>query len=310
MRDADQKYGSTGMWWRIGATVGLLSLCVLATVRRASGSFEPESIPVADLISQNGIVTGTMRLMGDRFLLYNGTRLESMAQSMEVDFERGGSMVMCPRSQLQILTANGNAGIMLAFQAGGAQQPFPMKMGDEVLTPDWRVELSSDSSERNAGALQIVTNQHGDLCLQGSSPVGTYFRVSQLIGDGSFRVLGGLSERFSDGKMQTSDEGCGCDAQFAVRSNPAPADSSPVPAGPRRSVALATPPPAMAEAPPAAVSPAPSTAQEPAARSTEMAAGQPQEPADSSAAPVKRKRQHPQDVAGYVRSFVHLVFGR
>jgi len=305
---ADRKFGSTGMWWRIGATVGLLALCVLATVRRASGSFEPESVPVADLISQNGIVTGTMRLMGDRFLLYNGTRLESMAQSMEVDFERGGSMVMCPRSQLQILTANGNAGIMLAFQTGGAQQPFPMKMGDEILTPDWRVELTSDSSQRSGGAVQIVTNQHGDLCLQGSSPAGTYFRVSQLIGDGSFRVLGGLSERFADGKMQTSDEGCGCDAQFAVRSTPAPINSSPASpssAPVQQTAALAAPAPAMNEAPVAAASPAAS-----AAGSTETATAQPQEPAESAAAPIKRKRQRPEDVAGYVRSFFHMVFGR
>jgi hypothetical protein len=300
MNDTNRQFGATGIWWRIGATAGLLSLCVLATVRHASGAFEPESVPVADLTAQNGIVSGTMRLMGGRFLLYNGTRLESMAQTMEVNFARGGSMVLCPRSQLQILTASGNAGIMLAFQSGGAQQPFPLKMGDEVLTPDWRVELTSDTRRGDKGVVQVVTNRHGDLCMQGDSQAGAYFRVSQLIGDGSFRVASGRSERFSDGKTETSSESCGCDAQFATAANPAPAGVQPA-------IAYLAPASGVREAP-AAISSRAVRGQS-GADSIEVA--QPQVPADSGASRAKRKqRQHSHDVAGYVGSFMHTLFGR
>jgi hypothetical protein len=309
---ADRRYGPTGVAWRVAATAGLLSLCVLSTVRGASGTFEAGSIPVANLTEQNGIISGTVRVTGNRFLVYNGTRLESMAQSMEVKFERGGSMVLCPRSQLQILTANASAGMMLAFQAGGAQEAFPLKIGDQVVTPDWRVELTNTSRTGDVGLVQVVTDRHGDLCLQGSSQPGSYFRVTPLIGDGSFQVAGGgQTERFSDGKMETSKEACGCNAEFAASANTSPMSPSgssemerdaaliPAPSAERREVTVG------ASSPAAAVSPSS------AENSTETAAVKPQEATQPSAQVHKVKaKQHPQDVAGYLHSFVHMIFGR
>jgi hypothetical protein len=303
----DHKHRAAGVKWRIAITGGLLSLCVLSTVRIASGAFEAESVPVADISAQNGMVTGTLRMMGDRFLLYNGTRLESMTQSMKVNFERGGSMVLCPRSQLQILSANANTGMMLAFQSGGAQQPFPIQMGDEVLTPDWRVELTSDARKGDMGVVQVVTNRHGDLCLQGNSQLGAYFRVSQLIGDASFHVESGQSERFSDGRMESSSEACGCDAAFVAKADAAPAVGGGVPAPEPKTAAIISPNEGRGVAPVPALS-----AEAPrASDSAQVMTAHPQEVVDAKASPaVRRPRQRPQDVAGYVRSFVRLVFGR
>ena len=303
MSVANQKYGASGIWWRVAATAGLLSLCVLTTVRHASGAFEAAGIPVASLTAQNGMITGTTRMMGDHFLLYNGTRLESMAQSMEVNFERGGSMVLCPRSQLQILTARGSDGIMLAFQTGGSQQPFPLRMGDEVLTPDWRVELG-DAHQGDMGVVQIVTNRHGDLCLQGNAQTGAYFRVTPLFADGSFRVASGQSQRFSNGKTESSTEACGCDAAFAPPGNAASANVSASTAPLRQETALGVPAASIASIAAQPAGPAQviggsesSTTQTPAA--------------DANALSSKRKkREHPHDVVSYVGSFVHRLFGR
>ena len=293
-KPAEKHTGISSMKWRIVASGGLLALCIASTVRIASGAFEPASIPVADISPQNAMVSGTMRMAGNRFLLYNGTRLESMAQSMQVNFERGGSMMLCPRSQLQILSSNGNSGIMLAFQSGGSQQLFPIQMGDEVLTPDWRVELTSDARQGDMGMVQIITNRHGDLCLQGNSQAGAYFRVSQTVGNASFQVDDGRIERFSNGKMESSDQSCGCDANDTVKGDEA-AQSAPVHASPAESetaVARVQLPPRPSvsrwtanSAPQAVVSPAP------------------------DAAPVRHKK-HPEDVAGYIHSFVKMMFGR
>lgn len=300
MSDADKKLGAAGLSVRIGATAGLLSLCVLSTVRHASGAFEAASIPVATLTGQNGIITGTSRMMGDRFLLYNGTRLESMADSMEVSFERGGSMVLCPRSQLQILTSKGSTGMMLAFQSGGAQQPFPLRMGDEVITPDWRVELTSDARKGEMGLVQIVTNRHGDLCLQGNSQTGAYFRVTPLIGDGSFRVTGGSGQRFSDGKMESSTDSCGCDAEFTAH----PLAATPGVMAGSAAVGTATAPRMVAET----QMPAPlgSPVEQDASSFSPASAAS----AQPSPVAAKKKREHSHDVAGYVGSFVHMLFGR
>lgn len=201
---------------------------------------------------------------------------------------------------------------MLAFQVGGAQEAFPLKTGDQVVTPDWRVELTNASRTGDVGLLQVVTDRHGDLCLQGNSQPGSYFRVTPLIGDGSFQVAGGgQSERFFDGKMETSKEGCGCNAEFEAAANTSPmsqpassaveryATSIPAPAAERREVT------AGASSPAAAVSPSS------AENSTETAAVKPQEATQPSAqVPKVKARQHPQDVAGYLHSFVHMIFGR
>ena len=222
-----RRMGTTGVAWRLGATAGLVGLCVLSTVRGASGAFDAVSLPVANLTGQNGIISGTTRMMGNRFLLYNGTRLESMAQSMEVNFERGGSMVMCPRSQLQILTANQSAGMMLAFQSGGAQLPFPLRMGDEVITPDWRIELTSDARKGDMGIVQVVTNRHGDLCLRvqgpGRStpwPVMTWRRGENhgRVPARCFCGCGPLSLAAGDASRQNAHDGvsCGCLMILAV----------------------------------------------------------------------------------------------
>ena len=299
---------STGTWWRVGATLGLLSVCILSTVRGASGAFEAASIPVADLNAQNGMVSGMLRVTGSRLLLYNGTRLESTGQSMALNFERGGSMVLCPRSQLQILTANQGSGMLLAFQTGGAQEQFPIRMDDQVLTPDWRVELASDARQGEMGVVQVVTNRHGDLCLDGSLQSGAYFRVSQLVGDASFRVSGGQSERFSDGKMETSSEGCGCDAQFAAASDTTSGSGSAVtPPSTQKSSLIAT-----ASEPPAAIaSPELRLSTPPVGNAASETNAVPvAQPTDVPSLLSRKSRQRPQDVAGYVRSFVHVIFGR
>ncbi|HEY1730317.1 MAG TPA: hypothetical protein VGG15_01120 [Terriglobales bacterium] len=294
--DTNRKFGPAGIAWRVGAAAGLVSLCVFSTVRGASGAFDAVSLPVANLTGQNGIVSGTARMMGNHFLLYNGTRLESMAQSMEVNFERGGSMVMCPRSQLQILTSSQSAGMMLAFQSGGAQQPFPLRMGDEVITPDWRVELTSEARKGDMGIVQVVTNRHGDLCMQGNSQSGAYFKVSQLIGDDSFRVAGGRSERFADGKMETSSDGCGCNAEFVAKADTNGASAS--------SAADGTLAPILTEV----------TSEKPVVTATAApvvsAAPQATDSRPVVAAPAKAKRKHPEDLSGYVGAFVHKLFGR
>lgn len=294
MSEPDKKLGAAGLSVRIGATAGLLSLCVLSTVRHASGAFEAASIPVATLTGQNGMITGTTRMMGERFLLYNGTRLESMADSMEVSFERGGSMVLCPRSQLQILTSKGSTGMMLAFQSGGAQQPFPLRMGDEVITPDWRVELASDARQGEMGLVQIVTNRHGDLCLQGNSQTGAYFHVTPLIGDGSFRVTGSSGQRFSDGKMESSTDSCGCDAEFTAHPPAALTGVEPTGAVPQMVAEAQTPAPLGSQP----------------EQNAPISTLAPTADAQPSLVATKKKRQHPQDVAGYVGSFVHMLFGR
>ncbi|GGG93492.1 hypothetical protein [Silvibacterium dinghuense] len=299
-----RSYG--GLAWRLGISGVLLGAVLLTTFRPASGAFEAEGIPVANLTGPDGMISGTVRVSGNRFLLYNGARVESMTESMEVKLERGGSMRLCPRSQLQILTADANAGMMLAFQAGGTEEAFPLKMGDQVITPDWRVELTSATRTGDVGLLQVAMNRHGDLCLQGNSQPGSYFRVTSLIGGDAFQYSGDdRSARFSEGKMETSTEGCGCDAELTTAANHSPVSDSVASPVERYAASLVSH--ASEAKGEVASAGAPASNMPPSAAENTTAVAESQEP---TAKHKKRAEQHPQDLVGYVRSFVHHIFGR
>lgn len=285
-----------GLRWRIAAAAGLGLVSVLSTIRFASASFDEGSVPVADANSQDGVFNGTVRIMGDHVALYSGTSLESISKSISVNFSRGGSLVLCPHSQLQILKAGDDSGMLLAFQAGGSAEPFPLRTGDEVITPDWRVDFNNDLRKGDIGTVQISTNRRGELCLEGNAQSDAYFRVSQMTGNASFQVAGQKTARFSNGKMVEGSGDCACDvapapgqsAAAVMASSAAPPLHESSDASPRSDSGLpvaATPASNQAYAAPEAVEVAPAEKH-------------------------RKKRQHPQDVAGYVRSFVHLIFGR
>jgi len=300
MNDAVEQQKTSPAWaslrWRIAAAAGLFLLGVVTTIRVASASFDGSGAAVADAGAQDEILNGTVRMMGDRVALYSGTSLESISKRVSVNFARGGSLVLCPHTQMQILKAAQNARMLLAFQAGGSAEPFPLRTGDEILTPDWRIDFGSEERQDDIGTLQVSTTRRGDLCLDSNSQSGAYFRVSQMAGDASFQVVGQTTARFSDGKMVNATGGCAC------AGTPEPEES----AG-----SLV----ASSAAPVSLVAAVASTRTEvvSAASATGVASRTaPAMEAGSSAAARKAAtgRQRPQDVAGYVRSFVHLIFGR
>ena len=267
--------GRGGFHLRVAATAGIVVLAVLSTARHASATFDERSKPIGDVASTDGIVSGTVRLSGDRLVFYSGDRFSSNESSLAVNFTSGGSLVLCPHSQVQILASTQNTGVMLAFAGGGSEQPFPVHPNDVIVTPDWRIEMVGDVHSGDLGELQLSTTRRGDLCLSGAAQTGEYFRVSELIGDASFSYSAEGSVRIADGKMENSSAGCSCDNSWSPTEAPAVA-----------TLPVASPLPA-------------------AAPSTSRATRSP-----SLSIPETRRRHRPHDVAGYVRSFIRVVFGR
>jgi hypothetical protein len=284
-----------GLRLRIAATAALVVLSALSAARLASASFDEASVPVGEVATLDGIVSGTIRIAGGRFSLYSGDRLQSTNQNLAVSFANGGSLVLCPHSQVQILAANESSRIMLAFEQGGTEQPFQLHTGDVVMTPDWRIELRGNAHKGDFGTLQVSTSRSGVLCLSGNVQNGATFRVSQLVGDSVFDVTGQSSIKIAGAHIVNSPGGCACEG------SPSGAVAMPAPVATLTSVAGAAP----AAAPAAMPLTAPSSN-----RSAPSAAVQSNALSAANLAPSGKKKQHPQDVAGYVHSFIHLVFGR
>jgi hypothetical protein len=302
------KFGANGFWLRVGATASLAAVAVLTSHRLASAAFDSGSTPLGEIATTDGIVSGTVRMTGGRVAFYSGDKLVSTDRNLSLNFSSGGSLVLCPHSQMQVIATNQGSGVMLAFQAGGTEQPFPIHAGDVVMTPDWRVQMAGSVQDGDTGIVQISTNRHGALCLTGNTQPGSYFRASQMAGDASFDVPGqNNSVRLVDGRMENASGGCSCENDTAAGiANAALPPPAPV-VMPQPAVKPVEVPRAMTTAsvvpsstPPPAVPPA---------SSSSVAAPEPSQPVAAPSAQVK-KRQHPEDVAGYVRSFLRLVFGR
>ena len=275
--------GRAGLRLRIAATAGMVALVGLSAARVASASFDEASVPIGDVASLDGLVSGTVRLTGDRLVFFSGDRFQSNKSNLAVNFASGGTLVLCPHSQVQILAAAQNTGVMLAFAEGGSEEPFPVHPTDVVMTPDWRIEMVGDVHPGDLGELQLSTTRRGDLCLSGAVQSGVYFHISQLIGDASFNFPAQGSVRIANGSMESYPGGCSCNST-----------SSPVEAPAARPLATSL---ASAGQPPVATSPAPPLSQPLAPHSAPQPAA-------------AEKKQRPQDVAGYVRSFIHVIFGR
>lgn len=273
-----------GLRIRIAVTAVAVAFAGLSAVRLASASFDQEAIPLGDVASLDGIVSGTVHLAAGRLVIYSGDRFQSNQSSLAVNFASGGSLILCPRSQLQILSAGQNAGVMFAFQEGGSQQPFELHMNDVVMTPDWRIQMAGNAPSGEFGTLQLSTSPRGELCLSSSAKSGQFFRISELAGDSVFEVTGQSNIRIADGRIDNAPGGCSCAVREAL---PAPV-SRPVATSPlsKTPIASTTPPPPTAVPPPSEAAP------------------------ETAPVALRPRKQRPADVAGYVRSFVHLLFGR
>ena len=303
-----------GLRFRIAATAAVVALAGLSAVRLASAAFDDTAVPIGQIASIDGapldsMVSGTVHLTRGQLIIYNGDRVGSYESRLAINFSNGGALILCPHSQLQILAAKERDGRMLAFGEGGSQQPFQIHPNDVVMTPDWRIQLAGDLPSDAAGTLQVSTNRRGELCLSSNAKAGQSFRVSQLTGDSVYDVTGQSSIRIAGGRINNAPGGCSCEAI------PADAGASPAPAPPTPSALAVNSSPVTAPAaqpaaaPPVPRPPTPAPAV-PASAPASTPVTQPVAAAVAISPAPRRPKQRPEDVAGYVRSFFHLLFGR
>lgn len=293
-----------GLWLRVCATAALCALAALPAHRLASAAFDNTGTPLGEIATVDGIVSGTVRMTGGRLAFYSGDRLVSTDRDLALNFSSGGSLVLCPHSQMQVIATNQGRAMMLAFQAGGTEEPFPIHAGDVVMTPDWRVQMAGSIQDGDTGVVRIATSRRGALCIAGNTQPGAYFRVNQMVGDASFDVPGqNNSVRLVDGQMETASGGCACenDAPAEVARAASPVLTMPRQAGFRGVLDSATSAASSASASSSAVASVPATP---------LPASAPTAVQENPLPPARTKKQHPQDVVGYVHSFIHLIFGR
>ena len=180
---------------------------------------------VGELFASDASVKGSVVLANSGTKVMSGSSIAAGAQSATLKLERGGSMMICPGTNLAITTSQNGRQLMFSMDTGNLEMDYPIgAAADNLLTPDFRLLLPGP------GRLHIAVrvSPKGDTCVQSLPSNSSAIVISEGMGDASYQVKPNEAVIFNGGRISgamPTRESCGC------------------PAPPPTQVAKATPPP-------------------------------------------------------------------
>lgn len=196
---------------------------------------------VGELFASDASVKGSVVLANSGTKVMSGSSIAAGAQSATLKLERGGSMMICPGTNLAVTTSQNGRQFMFSMNTGDLEMDYPIgAAADNLLTPDFRLLLPGP------GHLHIAVrvSPNGDTCVQSLPSNSSAIVISEGMGDASYQVRPNEAVIFKGGRISgalPTRESCGC------------------PAPPPTQVAKATPPPPPATETPKSDPPPPET---------------------------------------------------
>jgi hypothetical protein len=163
----------------------------------------------------------------------SGSSIAAGAQTATLKLERGGSMMICPGTNLAVTTSQNGRQLMFSMDTGTIEMDYPIgAAADNLLTPDFRLLLPGP------GRLHIAVrvNPKGDTCVQSLPSNSSAIVISEGMGDASYQVKPNEAVIFNGGRIggaAPTRESCGCPAppptQVAKVEPPPPPPPQPKP---------------------------------------------------------------------------------
>ena len=194
---------------------------------------------IGELFASDASVKGSVVLANSGTTVMSGSSIAAGAQSATLKLERGGSMMICPGTNLAITTSQNGRQLMFSMDTGNLEMDYPIgAASDNLLTPDFRLLLPGP------GHLHIAVrvNPKGDTCVQSLANNSSAIVISEGMGDASYQVKPNEAVIFNGGRISgaaPTRESCGCPA-------PPPAQVAkvtPPPAAPQPEAPKSDPPP-------------------------------------------------------------------
>ena len=141
----------------------------------------------------------------------------------------GGEVRVCPRTTISVTPSQSGRSLLLAMSTGALETHYTLgAAADSILTPDFRLVLTGPGEFDYA----ISTDLRGNICIGALPGNGSPLVVSELLGDGSYRVKPDEQVIFHSGQLQMAVRGapaaCGCSrATPGVLQTSAPAIQAP-----------------------------------------------------------------------------------
>jgi hypothetical protein len=194
---------------------------------------------VGELFASDASVKGAVVLANSGTKVMSGSSIAAGAQSATLKLERGGSMMICPGTNLAITTSQNGRQLMFSMDTGNIEMDYPIgAASDNLLTPDFRLLLPGP------GHLHIAVrvSPKGDTCVQSLPNNSSAIVISEGMGDASYQVKANEAVIFNGGRISgavPTRESCGCPAPPPTQV----AKVTPPPAAPQPEAPKSDPPP-------------------------------------------------------------------
>src|SRR5208337_4574875 len=106
--------------------------CLSVAVARPSGAQQN----VGALFASDASVKGSVVLANSGTKVLSGSSIAAGAQTATLKLERGGSMMICPGTNLAITTSQNGRQLMFSMDTGNLEMDYPIgAASDNLLTP-------------------------------------------------------------------------------------------------------------------------------------------------------------------------------
>ena len=165
---------------------------------------------VGELFASDASVKGSVVLASSGTKVMSGSSIAAGEQTATLKLERGGSLLICPRTSMAVTTSQNGRQLMFSKNTGNVEMDYPIgAASDNLLTPDFRLLLPGPG--RLHLALRVSAN--GDTCVQSLAANSSAVVVSEGMGEESYQVKPNEAVIFNAGHISgamPTHESCGC----------------------------------------------------------------------------------------------------